>query len=232
MAMDREDFRDEVRENIKRTVTAFSNDRINRHLNWAKDYIADLHTFEEMRKKYTASTIQDTKAYGFPVRMKDIYSITLQDGASSRPLIYVNAREFDTKVPRPEIASTGRSNWYVDYGINFELYRIPDAVYPLNLRCSTYPSDFADDNATSDLTRKDALITAIATVFGFWTLRELEDAAFWGREMVPPLYDASLLTDHSGEDWVPIARGFGVTTATVQGEWWTNPFAGRFVPGW
>ena len=232
MAMDSEDSRSEVRENIKRTTEGVSPARINRWLNWAKDYVADLHTYEEMRKKYTTQTVASQVSYGFPTRMKDIYSMTFQDGASSRKLTYVPGRQFDRVVPRPEVVSTGRSQWYVDYGVNFELYRIPDTAYRLNLRCSIYPADFADDDATCDLLRKDALICAIATTFGFWSLRELEDATYWGQQVVPPLYEASLTSDHSGEDWQPIARGFTAHAPTLAGNWWTNPFTGRNVPGY
>lgn len=230
MAMTREDMRDEVRENIKRTVSGVSAARIDRWLDWGKDYIADLHTYEEMRETFTASTVANQDNYGFPTRMKDIYSLVLRDGASSRKLIYTTARNFDEKIPRPLTHSTGKPDYYIDYGVNFELFRVPDTTYPLILRCSLYPADFATDASTCDLVRKDALICAIATVFGFWTLRELEDATYWGSQMVPSLYEASLTSDHSAEDWTPIARGFGQSHAvTLSGQWWTNPFTGRGV---
>ena len=233
MALTRTQMVEEVRFNIKRKVTGYTNERIQIRLNWAQDYLADLHVYEEMRKVYVGETTADQLRYGFPTRMKDIYSMTLQDGASSRPLTYVNPRHFDRSVPRPETASTGRSSWYVDYGVNFEVYRIPNAAYALNLRCSIYPADFSSDSSEATLTRKDNLIIAIATVFCLCQLRELEDAAYWGAEMVPPLFDASLTSDHSAEDWKPVARGFttGVYT-TLQGSWWLNPFTGRSVPGY
>ena len=209
MAMDREDMRDEVRENIKRTTTGFSNTRIDRHLDWAQNYLSNLHTYEEMRVKDTSKvTTASDNSVAWPTRMKDLYSMTIQDGARSTKLTYVYAREFDTKIPRPETYSIGLPSWYVDYGSTFELFRIPDAEYTLNIRISQYPIDFADDNAVSTLLRKDALLVAMATVFGFWSLREIEDASYWGGELVPALYEASLTGDHSGEDWVPIARGF------------------------
>lgn len=231
MAMDREDFRDEVRENIKRTVTGVSDARINRWLNWSQQYIADLHTYEEMRKTdKTLVTVADDNSLAWPTRMKDLYTLKLVDGAMSRTLIYVHARNFDEKIPRLATYSTGRPTWYVDYGSTFELFQIPNAVYSMTARFSQYPADFADDDAVSAHIRKDALITSIATVFGFWTLRELEDAAYWGSQLVPPLYEASLTSDHSAEDWKPVARGFGQSTNIgVSGEWWLNPFVGRRV---
>lgn len=231
--MDREALRDEVRANIKRTVDGVSAARINTWLNWAQGYLADLHTYEEMRSNDTSkSTTESSVSVTWPTRMKDLYSMKVQDGARSRKLIYVPARSFDTVIPRPATYTEGLPSWYVDYGSTFEVFQIPDADYDLVIRCSTYPADFAADATESSLLRKDALICAIATVFGFWTLREIEDAAYWGQQVVPPLYEASLTSDHSGEDWVPIARGFRAAAPTLQGNWWSNPFTGRSVPGY
>lgn len=234
MSMDREDFRDEVRENIRRTTVGVSDTRINRWLDWSQQYLCDLHTYEEMRilDKTTLKTASGDNSLSWPTRMKDLYSVTVQDGARSRKLIYVPANRFDEIVPRAALFSENIPEWYVDYGSTFELFPIPDAIYTCPTRISQYAIDFADDNAISVLLRKDALITAIATTFGFWSLRELEDASYWGAEMVPPLYEASLSGDHSGEDWTPVARGFGITQSTVQGNWWQNPFTGRSVPGY
>jgi hypothetical protein len=218
---------DEVRFNIKRTELAYPDTRIYTRLNWAQSLICDWHTYEEMRKTYTGSTIAyvsttgEGKRYGFPTRMKDIHSLTVQKLSSSKKLTYVPAREFDLKVPRPEQTSTGTPSFYVDYGVNFELFRLPDAVLPLNLRCSVYAPDMVTDIA-SELLRKDALIVAIATKMCLDSLRELEDANYWKNEVVPELYTASVLSDHNAEDWLPVARGFGTTSERL-GTYWANP---------
>jgi len=115
MAMDLEDLYDEVRENIKRTSSAVSDARIIRWINWAQTYVTDLHTYEEMREIYTGATIDGTARYGFPTRMKDVYSMTLQDGSSSRVLEYVRARDFDTHIPRP---ATFEGCTHSGYGYN------------------------------------------------------------------------------------------------------------------
>ena len=192
MSMTRSNMVDEVRENIKRKETAYSDARIIRRLDWAQQYICDLHTYEEMRKVYEGETVASRKRYGFPTRMKDIYSMTLQDGSSSRKLTYKFGRQFDRSIPRPETAGEGRCSLYVDYGLNFELYKIPNAVYDLILRCSVYAKDMTGhddgDNATSDLLRKDALIVALATWFGFLSLREVEDADYWKNSVADTLY--------------------------------------------
>lgn len=231
MSMNREDFVDEVRENIKRDTNGVSNARIQRWVNWGQQYLSDLHTYEEMRiSDATSFTTDGDNSLAWPTRMKDLYSITVQDGARSRKLTYVLARDFDTAVPRALTYTEGLPEFYVDFGSTFELFPIPDAEYYLNRRFSQYPIDLAIDASVSVLLRKDALISAMATVFGFWSLREIEDASYWGGELVPALYEASLTGDHSAEDWVPVARGFGASQVSLTGEWWTNPFTGR--PGY
>ena len=224
MGMTGTNFIDEVRSNIKRTEDGVASTRIMTWVNWAQAQIADWHSFEEMDRVFTGSTVASQKRYGFPDNLKDIMSMTLQDGASSRKLIYVYYREFDNKVPRPEQTTTGRSAYYVDFGTQFELYRIPDKVYVLNLRASIYPTDYAvsTTGVVSTLVRKDALITAVATMFGFLSLRELEDATYWKNEVAKPLFIASLETDHRDVDWTPIARGFD-TRAERIGDYASNP---------
>jgi hypothetical protein len=233
MAMDRENMRDEVRENIKRTIDGVSNARINTWLNWGQGYLADLHTYEEMHSNDTSKATNTTNnTVAWPTRMKDLYSMKVLDGARSRKLTYVHPRNFDRTIPRPATYSENLPEWYVDYSTTFELFPIPDAVYSLVIRCSVYPADFASDATESSLLRKDAVMCGIATVFGFWSLRELEDATYWGQQVVPPLYEASLTSDHSGEDWTPVARGFQSQATALTGQWWTNPFTGRSVPGY
>jgi len=160
--------------------------------------------------------------------MKDIYSITIQDGSNSRKLIYVHPMNFDSMVPRPATYSEGVPHWYVDYGTQFELFKIPDDSYTGVRRYSQYPSPLTADPQASDLTNKDALIVAGATAFGFWAIREIEDAEYWNNVVYKTLLGEALETDHSAEDWTPIARGFSIGgTAAPIGEWWTNPFVGR-----
>ena len=228
MAMNREQLRSEVRENIKRTATAFADTRIDTHLDWAQERIADLHTFEEMRVSDTFSTTDSVKNYSFPERMKDIFSMALQDGGSSRKLSYVPAREFDLKVPRTQTYSTGIPSCYVDYGTSFDLFKTPDDIYVVNRRFSQYPRSLSTDTMVSDLVRKDKIIVAGATSFGFWALREVEDAEYWDSIIFAKLMMEAVATDHSAVDWNPIARGFRARGIGYGGEYWKSPFVRRF----
>jgi len=227
--MTRLEITNEVRENIKRTSTAFANSRITTFIDWAQQRVANVHTFEEMRTSDTFLTTTSVTNYTFPDRMKDIYSITVQDEGNSRKLIYVHPRNFDSLIPRPATYSEGLPSWYVDYGTRFELFAIPNSEYTCNRRYSEYPQSLTNDNMASDLLNKDALLVAGATAFGFWALREIEDAEYWQNVVYKQLLVEAVGTDHSAEDYAPVARGFSTAASSgnIAGNWWENPFTGR-----
>ncbi|MHC1596740.1 MAG: phage adaptor protein, partial [Methermicoccaceae archaeon] len=217
-----EELRDEVRANLRRDSTALTDERIDRFINWAIRGIASFYTFEEMRTTSTTATEADVKSYSFPTNMKDIFTIRLIDGASSRKLIYVHPREFDTLIPYPEQNTTGRSRWYVDYGSSFELYPIPDDTYSLQMRISEYPSELSANSDTPDLVGKDELIVAEATLIGWQHLREDTEVTFW-RKRRQELMLQAIRSDHSAEDWVAVARPFTIHSRMVN---YKNPFTG------
>lgn len=222
MSLNREQLRDEVRLNIKRPATGLSDASLNRYINWAQDEVSDRFTFEEMRRAFVGETVEGERFYGYPARMKDIYTLVLEDTEDSRKLVYYNARSFDRDAPYPE-GLDGTPLWYIDYGTNFELYKVPDDAYSLILRCSVYPEELDDDDTESGLVRKDQLIIAFATAAGFRAIAEEEKVLFWEGQAARML-DRAKETDHSGEDWVPIARGFSTSRVVLDH---TNPWVGR-----
>jgi len=232
MAMTRDDFVEEIRANIRRSSTVLADSRIRLWLNWGQNLLSNWHTYEEMKKKYTGTTVASQPDYGFPTNMKDIQSMVINTGDSeSRKLIHVPARSFDKIIPRKAQHDEGIPAWYVDYGVNFEVFKIPDDEYTFDLRCSLFPADFntASADATYDvvsgLLRKDALLSALGTMYGFLSLRELEDATYWKEEYVTTMFQASILGDHVASDWEPIARGFGtgVGSNTAISSYLANP---------
>lgn len=227
--MNRSELRSEVRNNLKRGEEALPDSRINSWLNWSLQFIADLHTYAEMKTIAYATTPSDgtTNTMSFPPDMKDLYSVTIKNNAQSNKLTYIPPRLFDKIIPDVTSRGTAQPTHYVDYGNNFELYPIPDQPYNIYIRYSRYPSEMTADTDEPELLMKDSLIVAVATVFGFWSLREVEDATYWGKAIVPVLYEASLSRDRGVEDWTPIARPFRAPTTTLSGEWWRNPFTGR-----
>ena len=184
MAMLMSAIRDEVRENLHRKVTALTDARIEVWINWVQRRIADVYTWEEMREVWYSNTVADQSDYGFPTRMKDIFDFVRRDGSNSIKLTYVPARHFDEMVLRPLTDGTGRPTLYVDYGTNFELYKIPDsASYVMRLRVSLFLVDMSASDS-SELLDKDHIIVSGTTAWVFMSLRELEDAGNWDRMYV------------------------------------------------
>lgn len=225
MALTMDELRTLVRSNIKRTSSAVTPATLLIYLNWAQEWISHHHTFEEMKKTYEANTVADQRLYSFPDRMKDISSLNVQDDSNSVPLVYKHSRQFDIDHPYPEDDTTDMPTEYVDYGTYFELWAIPDAVYVMRMRCSVFPPALSATSSTSDLVRKDPLIVARASVYGFRELREYEQADYWLKVVCAEELTAAINADHSAEDWMPIARGFSVQPGGVLSE--TNPWRGR-----
>ncbi len=215
-----------VRSNVKRDSDGYSDAKVKQSINWAQREIAARFTFEEMRHTWDGATILDQRYYGFPVQMKDIYSLILVDGTISVKLGYLNAREYDELRPAPEQGSSLKPYNYIDYGKNFELEPIPDAVYSMVLRASEFPTVLSEDADVSDLDNKDDLIVAIATWAVLYDLREVEFADWWERGRTGRLWRAAIAGDHNSEDWTPVARGFMDSGRGGRMDY-TSPWLGR-----
>ena len=204
-----EELREAVRTNVMRPEEGFSDDTIERALDWAVEEISNLFTFKEMKRVFYRYTTVGQKRYGFPERMKEIVSLILVDDANGRSLGYLKPMSFDRAVPYPESGSNSTPSGFVDYGTNFELYPIPDkATYKMILRCGIFPDALTGDDREFDLARKDSLIVATATKIAFYQLREVEDAEFWAKGEVSRLFGEAIAMDKSDKSWQPMARPF------------------------
>lgn len=97
---------------------------------------------DEVRK--VRCTAKDIARYSPPTDTKNILSITVQDGSSSRKLTAIYHRLFDQLRPRLRETSSTTPTHYIDYGSYFELYPMPDDVYPMHIRYSKYPTAFSE----------------------------------------------------------------------------------------
>ena len=80
---------EEVRTTLRRKIDALSDIRVNRFINWGQRRLARNYTFPEMKQYSDVTITADTYRFPFPTRMKDLVSLTLQDGSMSRKLTYV-----------------------------------------------------------------------------------------------------------------------------------------------
>jgi len=137
-------------------------------LNWAQTEIARQYTFRELQQTDTTKTTVDGQDYiAAPTGIKDLFSIRLLDGTSSRKLIYVPDRTFDALVPKPDEYTEGRPSHFYVWGGNFYLWRIPDDAYSTRIRYSSWPTDLSGSGDTSDLVKLDEALVALATAKAF-----------------------------------------------------------------
>ena len=222
------EMRTEVRDYVRRTVGVLPDARINKWINRSVIRICNNNNFKEMEDYDFPTTTADVKRYAHPPTLKDIYSLTIQDGASSTDLIYVQGKYFDKQIPRSEETTTQRPYLYIDYGTEYELYPIADATYTINRKFWAFPVDLVLDADTSSLSRKDHLIVAGATAFGFKTLREFVASEGW--EAVFTRYQKEAKRGNKrGKTAGTRLRGFryGGESGMV-GDYWKNPFIGRY----
>lgn len=216
-----------VRENIRRpaTLSALTDARLTMWINWGQRHLCRLHTFREMRSLSVAtSTVASQRDYNYPSSsIKDFYSIVLVSNGSSRKLEYVSLRSFREAVPYSEQATEGKSELWIDLGTTFMLWRIPDAVYVLEMAISTYPTDLSADDSTSSLLAKDDLIVCLASMFGAMSTGDKETANTY-RELFNTLLVPTIDSDPNTKDWTPVySRGSISSTA----DYWLNPFVRR-----
>lgn len=79
--------------------------------------------------------------------------------------------------------------------------------------------------STSELLRKDHMIEAAATIYGFEFLRQESDSKHWNTIFMGMMRQAAG-TDKSHEDLTQVARGFGTERSAVAGDPWTYPHIG------
>lgn len=193
------------------------------YINWGQLEIAKAHTFRELRKLTELATVADSKYITLTANPKNIMSLRLIDGTLSRKLRYIPTRKWDKFVPRPESLTTARPDFYTvwsqDGTVKFELYRIPDAVYTVEMRWEAYPTAMTTDSQTSDYENLDECIVSFATSKAFRSLGNDTKAGEWlgkGRSLLATAIrdDKTLYSDSD----------VGPLSMTSLGDYWIDPF--------
>lgn len=195
-------------------------DRITRIINLAQVRIARRGNFRELRALLSDTTSaaggETGKFLAVPATLREIFSLVLLDGTSSRKLTQITAKQFDKYVPAPQVYDTGRPSIFILYKDFIEFWRVPDQAYEVRLRCNLWPTAFTDTStsATSDLDEKDDIIIALTTAMIFDSLRMEKDAdkyfKIYGSMMREALDESEY---QPGQDIVPAFEvGAGDTT--------------------
>lgn len=199
----------------------------NKNIHWLNDVMRRMsrrHDFREMRKQYSAATIASQKTYSFPTNYKTLRDFRLIDGFNSIKLIMLIPERFDKRVPYPENHSTGRPHWYIPYGKNFDLFKIPDAAYTIYMKTTQWPLSITTIGDTIDYDEdKDDIIVAGMTSENFNYMQMYEDGIAWNNTFEDRLRRA-ILRDEESPDWGPMGRGFDSQRDDMYWtEYWNDP---------
>jgi hypothetical protein len=211
--------------------------RILMYLNWAQRRIAKHHTFWALQKtKENAATVADIKTYPLEsgtnnlglTNVSKINTVKLMDSENSRKLEYWLYRKFDKFIPRPENYTTGRPSVYTRWQNNLILYRIPDAVYTLEIKYGVFPTNLTSDSQLHDFGEdKDELLVTAGVLETYLALQEYGEAKNWYELFIGQLEDAVKSEDES--DWEPDGESYS-KPGYSSGSPWSDPFGASSDP--
>jgi len=159
--------------------------RLNTVVDLAQLRIARIHDFDELRQSSSVNTAvtaskEDDKVISFPAltnaRIRKIYSLRLSDPNGltlARKLRKVLPKNWDIEIPEPEYYDRGIPTHYTVYQKSqFELWRVPDAVYTISIRVSRWPktATVTGDGNTVDLENVDDLIINLGISYLYHSL--------------------------------------------------------------
>ena len=200
-------------------------------LNWGEIRIARAYSFDELDIDITTpATVISVKTYPLItgtnnlglIRPKDIESILLLDSQNSIKLERWPVARFDKAFPRPENYTTGRPTMYIRYGYNLVLFRIPDAVYSLEIRYPQWPTPYTSASQTSDFQNKDDLIISSAILEGYLHFEEYTDAQTWAQRFTGLLNEC--VHAEGDMDWEPTAQPMAIS-GYRSGSPWIDAYA-------
>jgi len=198
--------------------------------------LARIHDFDELRQKATATTVvtsdaEADKTLSFPTltdaRIRKIYSMRLVDSAGSimaRKLKKVLTKNWDKVIPEPEFYSRGSPTHYTVYSNNeFELWKVPDIAYTINIRVSRWPKQVAitGEGNSIDLENVDDLIITLSTSYLYHSLgRTDKGKEFYG--IYKGMAKEALIEDTT--DYDEAMSGIDPTDNFGSGRGYDNPF--------
>lgn len=150
-----------------------SADRCTTAINFAQNRISRKHDFKELKGFHNSSTQVTSSAFNdkfVPLApyVKHVHTIVLRDNTNSRKLVEKPWRFFDKMWPMPEALGRSRSQVYSRWNQSLILYPVPDGVYSLFGRVTSFPRPFnlaLAPNAVSDYEQKDDLIIELACAY-------------------------------------------------------------------
>ena len=220
--MNRGEFKTEVLANVGRVGDTSLSTRLDRWYMRALYRICRAYDFREMNRNTYFNTEAGVKEYELHDRCKDILSVVLVNDTISTKLEYIPPRALDESVPYPEAWATGVPTHYSRYWNQIEMWKIPDAVYRVNVRQSLYPGECTSDGDECIYVRKDDMVAAFMTAETYKLQMENDEYIRWMTDAMRMLKEYKQ-EEENQPDYAPVARPYGVASV-YNGNGWDNPF--------
>lgn len=202
---------------------------------WSQLRLARAYSFPEMdvHDETTTDTVADTESYTFSTlfgssaRVKDILSIIIEDGTSSRKCTRKLLSSVYRDYPYPSNETTRKPVWYWRIGNSLYFFPTPDAAYDIHSTYSKWPTRASTGSSTSDFEYKDDILI-VGTIIEFFNfMQEFDDAKDWDKVWKQKLVEAVKPIAHP-KDWSPEGRAFNSSVLTP-GDFWTDPLVFRNI---
>lgn len=202
----------------------FTDARYVRWLNLAQQRIVRLKVWEELQALDTSLvTVVSDKFLAEPSNIRKIYTLRLIDDSNSRYLMGKPQKAFDKMIPLPSRFAEGRPSIYTRWAGNFEFYKVPDAIYSLELRYTKWATAFTTAaDIVSDLSEKDDALIMLAVSWGFLTLKNIDDATKYWR-IYKDMINNAAMEDVERPDIDIKPEGIS-SSAMNNNNPWENPF--------
>lgn len=153
--------------------TDLIDDRCVTALNFAQAEVSRCHDFKELQAFFNTSTQFTSSAFNdkfvtLAPFVKHVHTAILIDNTNSRKLVQKPWRQFDKTWPMPEALARARPQVYTTWNQSMQVYPVPDNVYPIFCRVTTYPRPFnltQAPNAVSDFEWKDDILIKLASAY-------------------------------------------------------------------
>jgi hypothetical protein len=206
-----------------------TNDRCVSALNFAQTRISRSHDFREMKGFYQTATLFTPSAFNdkfLPLahNIKHIHTMVLNPGdTTARKLVEKPWRTFDRIWPAPEVLARSKPYFYSRWDKTCILYPVPDSVYQVFCRVTTFPRPFnleQNPQAVSDYDWKDDILIALACAYLWKSFGRMDKANDYLRESQEHFVTA-VKQDTDDPD---LEINIDLTDQGFVGRYWADPF--------
>lgn len=202
--------------------------RLGRFLNLAQHRLARRHDFDEMQiisSTQIFNTGSDNDRFLSLPTIREVYSIVLLDGASSKKLERITAQRMDRMQSMPEYFARNRPAQYTLWGNTIEMFPMTDATYTIRMRWTQWPLNFTLDTDVSQFRQKDDVLIEMALSYANYSLGK-ESEALKHEARAKMLLDEAEEVDRTNPDLnIMPGQSDGQVAGTSTGaEPWNDPF--------